>query len=435
MEWDKAKLAIEKRVAAHSYRMWIEPLGLKSWQNGSVVLLAPNFFSRRRVIEQYSGLITAVLCEMVGGACHVSIEVSAAAVTDRPPPPRQCKLMEGMMLFHNGRPLRREFTFDRFVVGGNNDFAYSAAISMASGGQSAPDTLLFVARPGMGKSHLSHAIGHHIVDHAPTKKVFYATVDDFTGELVQAFQADQVARFKEKYRNGCDVLLLEDLHHLTGKERTQVELAHILDGLREGGKKIIFSSCCLPNEISRINDRLCSRLFGGLISNIEPPDEDVRAKIIRTKAAAWEAQIPDSVVEYLAAAVTGDVRRLEGVLTTVMAMAAGGPVTSETAEAAVKACVRVKNATVGTIIKLVSREYGVGIAEMVSATRRQRVVCARSVAMYLVRRYTGDPLQAIGKCFNRSHATVLHAINNVEKGLRVKGLMRKQVEIIMGKIG
>ena len=438
IQWTRAKAAIQERVASHSFRMWVEPLGLKSWHNGSVVLLAPNFFSRKRVLEHFGDLIAEVLSEVAGHPCQVSIEVGpVSADTPCTPPPQQLPLSEDGLRFHNGRLLRRDFTFDQFVVGGNNDFAHSAALSLANTRRTDQSTLLLISKPGMGKSHLSQAVGHHILSHSRSEQVFYTTVEDFTQELVQAFQTDRVARFKEKYRSGCDVLLLEDVHYLTGKERTQIELAQTLDSLQESGKKIIFSSCCLPNEIPRLNAKLCSRLSNSLISRIEPPNFRTRVRILQKKASGRGALLPETVVQYLAGELQEDVRQLESGLVGITAKSnlLGIPIDMELAESVVRTIVRArKSITIEAIKKLVSRQYRVAVADMVSRSRKKSHVRPRQVAIYLSRTYTDAPLEAIGRSFNRYHATAIHSIQCVERDIRTDHQLRRQVELICERL-
>ena len=438
-QWTQAKSAIEKRIAAHSYRMWVEPLGLKSWHNGTVVLLAPNFFSRKRVLEHYGDLIATVLSEVAGHSCQVNIEVGPAndGEARREVSPQQIPLSEEGLRFHNGRLLRRDFTFDQFVVGGSNDFAYSAALSLANARRSDQSALYLISRPGMGKSHLSQAIGHHILSQSKSEQVFYTTAEDFTQELVQAFQTDRVVRFKEKYRSGCDVLLLEDVHYLTGKERTQIELAQTLDSLQESGKKIIFSSCCLPNEIPRLNDKLCSRLSNGLVSRIDPPNFRTRVRILKKKAAGRGAYLPEAVVEYLAGELHDDVRQLESGLVGITAKSnlLGVPIDLSLAEGVVRTIVRArKTVTIEAIKKLVGRQYRVTVNDMVSPSRKKCHVRPRQVAIYLARTYTDTPLEAIGRSFNRYHATAMHSIQCIERGIHTDHQLRRQVEMICERL-
>jgi chromosomal replication initiator protein len=436
--WNKTKAAVKECLSSHSYRMWIEPLALKSWTNGAVVLTAPNFFSRKRVADNYGQLLEKALTEVAGWACRVQIEIGAgAAVAEALPIARQLPLPDAGQRFHNGRLLRRDFTFDQFVVGGNNDFAYSAALSLASGRRNSNGALYLISRPGMGKSHLAQAVGHHILTQSRTEQVFYTTAEDFTNEMVQAFQTDQVPQFKEKYRSGCDVLLLEDVHYLTGKERTQIELAQTLDSLQESGKKIIFSSCCLPSEIPRLNDKLCSRLSNGLISPIDPPNFRTRVRILQKKAAVRGHDLPEDVIQYLAGELQEDVRQLESGLVGVTAKSSllGVPIDLALAENVVSTIVRVRKLiTIEAIKKLVCRQYRVTAADMVSRSRKKCFVRPRQVAIYLARRYTDAPLETIGRSFNRYHATAMHSIRCIERDMGCDTGLRRQMEMISERL-
>ena len=255
--------------------------------------------------------------------------------------------------------------------------------------------------------------------------------------MVHAFRHDAVEEFKSKYRNGCDVLLLEDVHYLSGKERTQVELALTLDFLLEMKKKIIFSSCYLPSEIPKINDKLRSRLTSGLISNIEPPNFRTRMRILRKKAGTNGYNVPEDVLRYLAGELTEDVRQLESGLIGVAAKSSllGSRMDYELAESVVRNIIRAKKAiTVESIKKMVCREYRISVEEIVSKSRKQHLVRPRQIAIYLSRKYTDAPLQMIGKRFNRYHATVLHSVNAVEKEMQGNAAMRRELDLLCKKL-
>jgi chromosomal replication initiator protein len=289
----------------------------------------------------------------------------------------------------------------------------------------------------MGKSHLSQAIGHYILSEHPSERVYYMTAEDFSNEMVQAFRHDSINKFKAKYRNGCDVLLLEDVHYLSGKERTQIELALTLDTLFESGKKIIFSSCHLPVDIPKLNDKLQSRLSSSLISNIEPPDFRTRIRILQKKALHNGYEMPEDVMQYLASELTEDVRQLESGLIGVTAKSSllGTPIDLALAESVVKNIVRQrKKITIDVIKKLVCKYYSISMDQIVSSSRKQFIVRPRQIAIYLSRVYTDAPLQAIGKSFNRYHATALHSINTVERAVKENSPVQKQVEFLRRKL-
>ena len=437
--WKEAKAAIKLRVPSHCFRMWIEPLRLSKFDNDCITLASHNFFSKKRVMDHYGDLIATELSRVAGRSCRCLFEVSATKALPRNKAKDDVQLpLPNMNLRpHTGRFLRKDFTFDHFVVGGSNDFAYSASLSLASRKNGLQNMLFLLSRTGMGKSHLSQAIGNHILSEHPTDRVYYTTAEDFSNEMVRAYRNDSINSFKGKYRNQCDVLLIEDVHHLSGKEKTQIELALTLDTLFESNKKIIFSSCYLPADIPKLNDKLRSRLSCSLISNIEPPEFKTRVRILKKKASLNRCHIPTDVIHYLAGELSEDVRQLESGLIGVTAKSSllGIPVDLGLAESVVKNIARNrKEITIDAIKKIVCKYYSISVKEIVSNSRKQSIVRPRQIAIYLSRKYTDAPLQAIGKSFNRYHATALHSINTVERTLKENGPVQKQVELLCQKL-
>ena len=437
--WKEVKTAVRARIPGHSFRMWIEPLEFKKGMQDAIILACPNDFSKKRVLDHYAKLIESEIQRAAGKPCGFTVEVaeqknSAKSVKDQD---LQLPLPNINMRPHNGRFLKKDFTFDQFVVGGNNDFAYSASLSLASRRNSRQNSLFLLSKTGMGKSHLSQAISHYILSEHPSERVYYMTAEDFSNEMVQAFRHDSINKFKARYRNGCDVLLLEDVHYLSGKERTQIELALTLDTLFESGKKIIFSSCYLPVDIPKLDDKLQSRLSSSLISNIEPPDFRTRIRILQKKALHNGYEMPEDVMQYLAGELTEDVRQLESGLIGVTAKSSllGTPIDLALAESVVKNIVRQrKKITIDVIKKLVCKYYSISMDQIVSSSRKQFIVRPRQIAIYLSRMYTDAPLQAIGKSFNRYHATALHSINTVERAVKQNSPVQKQVEFLRLKL-
>jgi chromosomal replication initiator protein len=437
--WNEVKTSIKSRIPGHSFWMWVEPLQVARCDESCMVLYSPNFFSRKRVLEHYGALIESEIKKVLGKSCRLSIDISPTNTLPKPKADETPQLLlPGINVRpNNGRFLKKDFTFDRFVVGENNDFAYSASLSMASRNNGAHNALFLLSKTGLGKSHLTQAVGHHILSEHSTDRVYYMTAEDFSNEMVDAYQHNSINAFKQKYRNQCDVLLLEDVHYLGGKERTQVELAFTLDTLFEAGKKIIFSSCYLPADIPKLDDKLRSRLSCGLISNIDPPDFTTRVRILKKKASLNGDVVPEEVIHYLAAELTDDVRQLESGLigVTTKSNLLGAPIELGLAESVVKTIARHrKNITIDVIKKLVCQHYNISIGDIVSPSRKQSIVRPRQIAIYLSRRYTDSPVQAIGKSFNRYHATALHSIGIVEKGIKENGPLQKQVEFLCKKI-
>ncbi|MCP4113381.1 MAG: chromosomal replication initiator protein DnaA [Desulfobacteraceae bacterium] len=451
--WERAKASLKEHMPEHFYKMWIEPVEFNNDKNGTVTLSCPNFFSKKRVQDHYGTMIESELKKISGKNCKISIEIAEKNGNSKSKKTKKKKkqdmipqlslpdtkiplIRENEKKF-NGRHLRRDFTFDRFVVGNNNEFAYSASLSLASQKNSARNSLFILSNTGNGKSHLSQSIGHHILSHYPLERVSYITAEDFINEMVSALRQNSIDKFKEKYRSQCDVLILEDIHFLAGKERTQVELALSLDHLFDADKKIIFTSCYLPTDIPKMNEQLTSRFSSGLITNIEPPDFKTRVKILRKKIKENNYRVSNDVTDYLAAELSENVRQLESGLIGIAAKSSllGKDVDLNLAESVIRNIVRQhKNITIDVIKELVCTHFNISINDIVSKSRKKAVVRPRQIAIYLSRKYTEQPLQTIGKSFNRYHATAIHSINAVEKELRADASMQKQLEFFAKKI-
>jgi chromosomal replication initiator protein len=437
--WKKVKSAIKKRIPGHSYQMWIEPLKVQQAKDSAWVVYCPNFFSRKRVQGLYGAMIQQAIQIELGRECDLLFKITDKSNGPKPKVAEdlQLPLPNDNVSQYNGRFLRRDFTFDQFVVGSSNDFAYTASLALASRRDTQQNSLFLLSKTGMGKSHLSQAIGHHVMSSHPNDRIYYITAEDFSNEMVRAFRHNAIDKFKKKYRTQCDVLLLEDIHYLSGKERTQIELALTLDTLFESGKRIIFSSCYLPAEIPKLNDKLRSRLSCGLISAIEPPNFRTRVRILQKKVEMYEYRLPENVIHYLAGELTDDVRQLESGLNGVAAKSSlmGIPVDVELAESVVKNIVRQRKLiTIGVIKKLVCKYYNISSEEIISKSRKQTLVRPRQMAIYLARRFTDAPLQTIGKSFNRYHATALHSIGCIERGLKQDNSIQKQVGFFCQKL-
>ncbi|MDY6792186.1 MAG: chromosomal replication initiator protein DnaA [Thermodesulfobacteriota bacterium] len=439
--WNEIKAVVKENIPGHSFRMWIEPLKYIKNDKDCLVVSSPNPFSRKRVQDHYSSIIDSEVKKVFGKDCRFSITVlngnGKGNHRQKANKKLQLSLPNMNVCQSKGCFLRKEFTFDQFVVGNNNDFAYSASLSLASKKDTYQNSLFLLSHTGMGKSHLSQAIGHQILAKYPKDRVYYVTAEDFSNEMIQAFRNNCIEKFKSKYRNNCDVLLLEDVHYLTGKERTQIELALTLDSLFESNKKVIFSSCYLPADIPKLNDKLRSRLSSGLISTIDPPDFKTRVRIIKKKSKAKGYHIPEDVTGYLASELTDDVRQLESGLFGVAAKSSllSVPLDLSLAASVVKNIVRNrKTITLSGIKKLVCKNYRISVSDIESRSRKQTIVQPRQIAIYLSRRYTDLSLQTIGKSFNRYHATALHSIGAVERGLREDATIQKKVDFFCKKL-
>ncbi len=437
--WTSVKTLLKEKVPGHSYRMWIEPIAFSDNENGAMVLSCPNLFSKKRISDNYGQMIEEAVSRAAGRAFKVRLIVasSQAAECKEIKQDRQMKLPHIDSPTNGGRLLRKDYTFDQFVVGKNSDFAYSAALSLAARNLGNQNSLYLHSKTGLGKSHLSQAVGHHIFKTFPTERVYYITAEDFMNEMTGSYRSSSIHRFKEKYRQNCDVLLLEDVHFLSGKSGTQEELSNTLESLMNANKKIIYSSNYLPSDIPKLNDKLKSRLCCGLISKIDSPDYKTRLRILKKTALSSGHTISEEVLQYLASELTDDVRQLKSGFIGVAAKASllGSDVDLALARSVVKNIVTSRDGiTLDSIKRLVCKYYNVSIADLTSPSRRQSIVRPRQVAMYLSRQYTDHSLQTIGKSFNRYHATTLYALKAVEKGVKEKGPFQKHVEFLSERL-
>ena len=445
--WSQAKSAIKKTTQPHIFKMWIEPIEFLNMEGHEIVLSCPNYFLKKRILDYYGLMIQKELEKEHGGMVKFKLVVAEKQPAESENEkgivkPKDMGLRQTYLPFVDnklvyGRMLRNDYTFDNFVVGNNSDFAYSAALSMASAKKMHQNSLFLLSHTGMGKSHLSQAVGHHILSDRPRDRVYYITAEDFTNEMIGAIKNSSIDNFKNKYRTQCDVLLLEDIHFLSGKEKTQVELTMTLDYLFEANKKIIFSSCNSPADIPKLNDQLKSRLSSSLISRISSPCFRTRVRILQKKVREKGCNIPGKVVDYLAGELTENVRQLESGLNGVVDKATilNLPIDIKLAEGVIENMVRASSAiTIDAIKKLVCQNYNVTAKDLVSSSRKQAIVRPRQVAMYLSRKFTDQPLNVIGRSFNRYHATAIHSINKVESGIRLKNELGKQAAILMKKL-
>lgn len=455
--WEKVKAELKADISSNNFMMWIEPLELRCCENGTVVLDCPNRFSKKWIQGNYGELLESRISLRAGKTYSLALEIGdeksskpnkQTASSDSPPAKKETRAKKGRkdrqlplpdmhVRPNTGRMLKRDFTFDNFVVGENNDFAYSAVLSMGMKKHCLNQSLFLSARSGLGKSHLTQALGHQVLTTGACDRVYYITADDFSNEMVYAFSTKTISRFKEKYRNGCDMLLLEDIHSLAGRERTQTELAMVVDYMLDADKKVLFTGDCLPGDIPKLNKHLQSRLSSGLITAMELPDYSTRVRILRKKAKLYGYLIPSAVLEYLADNLNEDVRQLESGLHNVAAKSSllGMPVDMELAADIVKhMAVARSRITLDAIKSFICKEYGVLEKDLVSRSRKQRLAWPRQVGIFLSRRFTDHSLKTIGRCYNRYHATVIHSVNCVEGAMKSKPSTRQEIDLLTKKL-
>lgn len=438
--WDLVRGQMQAELPRNSFSLWIEPLSFVEARENRLVLGCPNRFSRKWVSENYLGQIRERLGSAGFEGLEVVLEVRGPAVEPSSPPP---SLPEQLPLPHlavqkvQNRWFNSQFTFDRFIVGQSNEFAYSASRSMTQGDDSPYRTLLLLSATGLGKTHLSQAIGHAILEKSSKTRIFYRTAEDFTNEMISSLRANRMEEFKDRYRRACDVLLLEEIHFLNGKEKVQDELGYTLDALSTENKKIICTSALAPKDIPHLSNKLSSRLTSGLVTSIADPDYQTRTQILIRKSSDYGVPLSSEILDFLAAHLRADVRQMESALKCLKARSEllGSPINLDAAREIVAALVSGDQlVTTDKIKTLVCRYYQVNPEALSSPSRKKQVAYPRNIYAYLCRRHTQETLQKIAQTIGRSHTTVIYASEMVDKKLKTDRNMKNEVDFLSDQI-
>ena len=340
-----------------------------------------------------------------------------------------------------GRPasgFNPRFTFDQFVIGNCNHLAYASAMALAGGGQFHNQSVYILSETGLGKSHLSHAVGNYLFQTAPEVRVQYVTAEQFTNEMIFSLKNEKIESFKNKFRNGCDILLFEKIEFLSGKEKVQSEFMYTLDELMDRGKRVLCTGNALPKDIPKLNSELQSRLSGVLVAPMNRPDFETRRQIISRKAKFEGLRLPEEVVDYLAERATGDVRQLESCLSgiivksNILGMALSLDLAREVTENVLD---RLRNISIDDIQQVVCSAFQLSVEDLRSVKRHKQVSLARKIGMYLSRLYTSESLESIGKSFRRSHSSVVYAIKELTRELEDRNSkVKRQVEYVSRRL-
>jgi len=437
--WEQVKDQLRSDLSTNSFSLWINPISCLEATEMSMVLGCPNRFSKNWVMENYLGLIQEKFDAAGMGRIALEFKVQphqqAPSPASLPADPDQLPLPS--LNRRRNLWLKSQFTFDRFIVGQSNEFAYSASRSMASAAPCDYPSLLMLADTGLGKTHLSQAIGHRILEKNPESRIFYMTAEDFTNEMVASLKAGRIEAFKKRYRQGCDVLLLEEVHFLGGKEKIQAELGYTLDALANDNKRIVFTSALPPKDVPRMSKELTSRLTAGLVTTIADPDYETRVQILTRKAGACRATLPPEVIHFLAERLRRDVRQMESALTCLKARAEllGARIDIDLAKEVVSALASGEGCvTPAAIIDLVCRYYRVEPEKVSSPSRKKAYAYPRNIYAYLCRHHSDETLEEIGKTINRSHSTVLYSVELVASRMKTDRNLKHQIDFLASRI-
>ena len=426
--WARLIESLARTLPAPVLDNWIRPCRLVAVEGDHLRVGAPNKFSRDWLAQNYLAALHQATREVLGGHPRITLIVEEAAAAEPAPPPRMERAPGGGTV----EGLNPRYTFDAFVVGSSNQFAQAACQAVAELPSRAYNPLFIYGGVGLGKTHLLHAVGHQCVRLFPGMSVAYLSSERFTNELINAIRYDRTAEFRARYRT-IDLLLIDDIQFISGKERTQEEFFHTFNDLYESRKQIIVSSDSSPKDIPEIEERLRSRFEWGLIADIQPPDFETRVAIIKKKAALERIRLGDDVAYLIASRIKSNIRELEGSLTRMIAFCAltGREMTVDLAQEVLGELwgEDEKIITIDQIQRRVCDFFGLKLSDLKAKNRTKAIAFPRQVAMYLSRQMTHSSLSEIGRAFGgKDHTTVLHAVDKIQTLLQEDPKLRKTID-------
>ena len=427
--WSQIIDGLSRRVPAAVLESWIRPCRLLALEGDHLTIGAPNPFSRDWLARNHLAAIQSAAQECLGGQPHVTLVVDDEAAQALEAPavaPAHSRPAA------NTDGLNPKYTFDTFVVGSSNQFAQAACQAVAELPSRAYNPLFIYGGVGLGKTHLLHAVGYQSARLFPGMTIAYLSTERFTNELINAIRYDRTAEFRGRYRT-IDLLLIDDIQFISGKERTQEEFFHTFNDLYESRKQIIVSSDSPPKDIQDIDERLRSRFEWGLIADIQAPDFETRVAILKKKAALDRVRLNDDVAYLIASRIRSNIRELEGSLTRMIAFCAltGSEMTVALAQEVLGELwgEEEKIITIEQIQKKVSDLFGVTVSELKAKTRTKAVALPRQIAMYLARQLTHASLAEVGRAFGgKDHTTVLHAVDKIQALLQEDQKLRRSID-------
>ena len=440
--WGAAQQQLRSMLSADTYNLWFAPLQAHALEEDCIVLEVANDFCEVWLKDNYMGLLQDVLSRSSAQPMRVKFKVVVAntlanpAHIATPAPVKAAKAVEV-----SGEKAPGEFgfnpknTFDTFVVGNTNNFAHAAALAVAQAPGKSYNPLFLYGGVGLGKTHLLHAIGQHVAASKKGARVSYVSSEKFTNEYIDAIQNNQLVRFRKRYRQS-DVLLIDDIQFLAGKERIQEEFFHTFNALHEAHKQIVLTCDRPASEIQNLEHRLVSRFEWGLVTDLQPPDIETRLAILRKKAKSMGVDLPEEIMNFLAERIRANIRRLEGALIRVASYASltGRKLSLEVVEGLLREVLHEEgrfSVNIDVIQKRVAEHFDIRLADMTSKRRPENIAFPRQIAMFLSRQMTENSLNTIGEAFGgRDHGTVLHACRLVKGRMEVDPNVRQVVSYL-----
>ena len=445
-KWDEIRQNLQQEFAISgiSYRTWIEPLTVYSVKDHIVTIQIHSDQSQmlRYISERYTKFFEVIISETMGQDYSVTFILEKEEKQDKPEEADGEDAAQETRSAAEASNLNPRYTFDTFVVGKTNQFAHSACVAVAESPGEAYNPLFIYGGAGLGKTHLMHSIGHYVLAHDPGKKVLYVTSEQFTNEVIECIRsktASSMSRLRDKYRK-VDVLLIDDIQFIIGKDATQEEFFHTFNELHSAGKQIVLSSDRPPREMETLDERFRSRFEWGLIADIQPPDYETRMAILRSYAENSMRKVDGSILEYIAANIKSNIRELEGAYNKIIAYSRlnNVDINLENAREALKDIIYPDNNTTATpemILGTVCDHFGVRPGDITGRKRSSEFVVPRQVCMYILREYTGLTLDRIGKELGgKDHTTVMHGADKIKEDLRTNDELKSNVDSILKKL-
>ncbi|MBQ6589309.1 MAG: chromosomal replication initiator protein DnaA [Butyrivibrio sp.] len=448
--WEEIKksIRIESGITDISYRTWIDPLTVYGVQGNTVMILIPqdNPVALSYISKNYIDFFKVSISEFLGEMIEINFMLNKDIINNEETHEEKNEVNDQSQYLGNSNAdhsnLNPKYRFDTFVVGRNNNFAHSASLAVAEAPGISYNPLFLYGGPGLGKTHLMHSIGHFVMEHKHNAKVLYVTSEQFTNEVIESIRsgkAESMSKLREKYRT-VDVLMVDDVQFIIGKESTQEEFFHTFNELHQAGKQIILSSDKPPKEMETLEERFRSRFEMGLIADIQSPDYETRMAILRKNAENYGKHIDDEVINYIATNIKSNIRELEGAYNKIIAYSRlnNVDITLENAMEALKDIIypdKSKVITPQLIIDTVCEQYGSKKEDIFSKKRNSEIVLPRQVIMYLCREHTDASLEEIGKLLGKKdHTTVMSGINKIKKQITFDEELNKNLDIIMKKL-
>lgn len=440
--WEQVLEIIEQKISKPSFETWLKSTKAIATNGKAIIIQVPNEFAKDWLQTQYASLIKETLKTVTNEDKEIGFSIS----NQKKEKSNDFKSKDFHEKTLNQSPqravpsmLNQKYTFDTFVIGNGNRFAHAASLAVAEAPAQAYNPLFIYGGVGLGKTHLMHAIGHFIIEQNPSSQVVYVSSEKFTNELINSIRDDKTVQFRNRYRN-IDVLMVDDIQFLAGKERTQEEFFHTFNALHDAAKQIIISSDRPPKEIPTLEDRLRSRFEWGLIADIQPPDLETRIAILRKKATMENLSVPNEVMSYIAAKIVSNIRELEGALIRVVAYSSliNHEITLELANKALKDIIpsnKPKQISIENIQQVVAKYFNIKIPDLKSKKRTRTITYPRQIAMYICRELTDASLPKIGEEFGgRDHTTVIHACDKISKNIENDSKLASNIEEMLEEI-